>query len=131
MRFLKAANKAKDFFEGRNKKRASIDYFFIKSSNMFEKVNYSDLLYVEAANNYVILQTKDKRMITYLTFKGIEEQLPAELFIKVHKSFIVSLHEINAFDNEEIKIGDYIIPISRNFKNDVQDRIFNNRLLKR
>lgn len=130
-RFLKASNKAREFFEVKNKNAQPAEYFFVKCNNKFEKVFYDDLLYAEAANNYVLLQTKDKRLITYLTFKGIEETLPAELFIKVHKSFIVSLSKIENLDGEEITIGKHTIPISRSMKEEVLERVVSQRLVKR
>jgi DNA-binding LytR/AlgR family response regulator len=130
-RFLKATNKAKEFFDLRNKQVTKMDYFFVKCNNKFEKILYNELLYAEAANNYVMLQTTDKRLITYLTFKGIEDTLPADQFIKVHKSFIVSLSKIENLDGEEIKIGKHLIPISRGMKDEVMEKIVNNRLVKR
>lgn len=130
-RFLKASYKAKEFYELRNMEAKSQDYFFIKCNTKFEKIMFNELLFVEAANNYVLLNTKEKRFITYLTFKGIEEILPPNQFIKVHKSFIVSLSKIENLDSEEIKIGTHTIPISRNLKEEVMERIINRRLVKR
>ncbi len=130
-RFLKATNKAKDFFEMQSSDKRSKEYFFVKCKSVFERVLYNELLFVEAANNYVILNTPAKRLITYLTFKGIEETLPDEQFIKVHKSFIVSLSKIESLDAEQIKIGKHMIPISRSLKEKVMQRIVNSRLVKR
>lgn len=133
-RFVKACNKAKEFYELKNnlsKDAANEKFIFVKCSNKFEKIIFDDLLYVEAANNYVLLHTKEKRMITYLTFKGIEENLPADQFIKTHKSFIVSLSKIENLDGEEIKIGKHTIPISRNLKEEVMEKVVNRKLVKR
>ncbi|HMG14283.1 MAG TPA: LytTR family DNA-binding domain-containing protein [Saprospiraceae bacterium] len=130
-RFLKASNKAKEFYAMKNKELKPVDYFFVKCNNKFEKVLYNELLYVEAANNYVLLHTKNNRLITYLTFKGIEESLPVDQFIKVHKSFIVSLSKIERLDSEEIKIESHTIPISRNLKDEVMEKIINKSLIKR
>ena len=132
-RFMKACNKAKEFKELRSERSKSIseDYFFIRCENKFEKVQYDDLLFVEAASNYVYLQTKDRKLITYLTFKGVEENLPQDRFIKVHKSYIVSLQQIDSIDAEGLQIGKFLIPISRNMKDAVMERVVNRRLLKR
>jgi len=107
------------------------DYFFVKSNNKFERIAFNELLFIEAANNYIILQTTEKRLITYLTFKGMEEILPEDEFIKVHKSFIVSLSKIENLDSEEIKIGKFIIPISRSFKDSVLEKVVSRNLIKR
>jgi DNA-binding LytR/AlgR family response regulator len=130
-RFLKAAVKARDLYAMQYKGDKSQDYFFVKSNNKFERITFHELLFVEAANNYVILQTTEKRLITYLTFKGIEEILPAEEFIKVHKSFIVSLAKIDSLDAEEVRLGKHVVPISRSMKDIVMENVVKRKLVKR
>ena len=129
-RFEKAVLKAKEYFELKNISK-SADYFFIKCSNKFEKINFNDLLFVEALENYVKLYTTYKIFIAYITFKSIEQYLPAHLFIRVHKSYIVALSKITNLDAEEIKIADHLIPLSRNYKNTVMEKVIGNNLLKR
>lgn len=134
-RFLKACNKAKDYHElkmqtqkqpGNNEK-----YFFVKYNGRIERVLYDDLLYVEAALNYVNLYTRNGKMIVYLTIKGITEDLPADTFIKVHKSFVVNLHKINSIEGNILHIGDAEIPISQNHQEEVMNLILRDRMLKR
>ena len=97
-RFLKAANKAKDFYglKSQDTQISSFDedHFFVKSDGKIEKIHYEELLYVEAMMNYVYLHTITRKLIVYLTVKGILEQLPTRLFMKVHKSFIVNISKI-------------------------------------
>ncbi|HMG91075.1 MAG TPA: LytTR family DNA-binding domain-containing protein [Chryseolinea sp.] len=133
-RFLKAAQKAFEVFQ--MKKLASehkphSEYFFVKSESKFEKVNYAEVRYVESLQNYVIIHTTSKKLITYMTLSSIENQLPKDQFLKVHKSFIVSIGAIKAIDGNEILIGDSRIPISRNLKDQVVNRIIGNNLFKR
>jgi len=133
-RFLKAAQKAFEVFQ--MKKLASEhkphgDYFFVKCESKFEKVNYADVRYVESLQNYVIIHTAAKKLITYMTLSSLENQLPKDQFLKVHKSFIVSISGIKAIDGNEILIGDSRIPISRNLKEQVVNRIIGNNLFKR
>lgn len=134
-RFTKAVNKAREFFQlragGAGKLPVAEDYFFIKCGSRYEKVAYDDVLFVEALQNYVVIQTKIKRLITYLTFKGVEEYLPATQFLKVQKSYIVSLPKIEKIEAGEIKIGVHSIPISRQSKDEVMNAILGNRLMKR
>lgn len=133
MRFEKAALKAKEFAElkeaGTNK--VSTDYFFIRCDSKFEKIFLNELLFAEALENYVKLYTQTKTFITYLTFKSLEDYLPSGNFIRVHKSYIVSLSKIENLDNEEIKIQKYSIPLSRNYKSEVMEKVIGNNLLKR
>jgi len=134
-RFLKACNKAKDYCrlkKGATKNRPDEEnYFFVKCNSRIEKVFYDDLLFVEAALNYVILHTTNGKMIVYLTIKGIMESLPGELLIKVHKSFIVNAQKINSIEGNIIHIGKAEIPIRQNSQDDVMKLILKDKMLKR
>jgi DNA-binding LytR/AlgR family response regulator len=131
-RFLKAVQKAFDFHTLRLKAGSENEnFFFIKCDHKFEKVNYTDVLYVESMQNYCIIHTADRKLITYITLSGLEEQLPPTRFLKVHKSFIVSLEKIKALDGHDILIGNARIPISRSIKDEVTAKIMGNHLFKR
>jgi DNA-binding LytR/AlgR family response regulator len=131
-RFLKAAIKAKDFHNLKYRGRESAsDFFFVKCDSKYEKVFYQDVTYVEALQNYVVIHTKDRKLITYITISGLESQLPREMFVKVHKSYLVSISWIKALDGNELLVGNVRIPISRNLKDDVMNLIVKNNLLKR
>jgi DNA-binding LytR/AlgR family response regulator len=79
----------------------------------------------------VAVHTKDKKYITYLTFKSIEDHLPADRFLKIHKSYIVALSRIDSIEGNEVKIGAHALPISRSTKEEVMEKILQNRYLKR
>lgn len=107
------------------------DHFFIKTDNKLVKINYADILYVEALQNYIAVHTAAKKYITYLTFKAIEESLPLHFFLKVHKSYLVALSKIESIEANEIIIGAHHIPISRSMKDEVMEKILKGRYLKR
>ncbi len=133
-RFFKAVLKAKEFYEVRetNHQEANdIDYFFIKVDNKLEKIMFADVLFAEASQNYVLIHTPLKKYMTYLTFKSVEEYLPAKMFLKVHKSYIVATSRIDTIEGNDIRIGQQHIPISRNLKDDVMARLLNGNFLKR
>jgi DNA-binding LytR/AlgR family response regulator len=136
-RFLKAAMRAKEYYEVRTKNISEAqtsgrgDFFFIKADNKLVRIYFDDILYIEALQNYVSIHTQSKKYITYLTFKSIEEYLPTERFIKTHKSFIVSLSKVEHIDGNDIRIGDHHIPISRTSKEEVLERLLKGRFLKR
>ena len=137
-RFLKAALKAKEYYEVRQKNDADKtpvaevgDYFFIKADNKLVKVLFNDILFIEALQNYVVVHTQEKKLITYLTFKSVEEYLPSSQFIKVHKSFIVSATKIDSIEGNDIRIGQHYIPISRNLKDEVMGKLLKGKFLKR
>jgi DNA-binding LytR/AlgR family response regulator len=137
-RFLKAALKAKEYYEVRQKSDIDKtlaaepgDYFFIKADNRLVKVFLNDILFIEALQNYVVVHTQEKKLITYLTFKSVEEYLPSSQFIKVHKSFIVSATKLDSIEGNDIRIGQHHIPISRNLKDEVMDKLLRGKFLKR
>jgi DNA-binding LytR/AlgR family response regulator len=110
---------------------AENSYFFIKADNKLVRIHYDDILFVEALQNYVAVHTSDKKLISYLTFRSVEEYLPQERFIKIHKSFIVSLSKIDSIEGNEVRIGSHFLPISRSSKEEVLEKILSNRYLKR
>lgn len=137
-RFLKAAMRAKEFYEVRQKNiaevavnKATADYFFIKADNKLVKILYDDILFAEALQNYVVIQTHEKKYITYLTFKAVEDYLPADKFIKTHKSYIISAAKIDSIEANDIRIGQHHIPISRNLKDEVMEKLLKGKFLKR
>ncbi len=135
-RFLKAALRAREFYEIREKNLAAApgaeaDYFFIKADNKLVRLAYDEILFAEALQNYVIIHTKDKKYITYLTFKSVEDYLPADKFIKTHKSYIVNIAGIESIEANDIRIGSHHIPISRNLKEEVMDKLLKGKFLKR
>jgi DNA-binding LytR/AlgR family response regulator len=133
-RFLKAAMKAKEFYEVRETNLAEAkasDFFFIKSDNRLVKVLFDEILYVEALQNYVTIHTPSKKYMTYLTFKAVEDYLPGDKFLKVHKSYIVAASKINSIEGNDIRIGQQHIPISRTQKDEVMEKLLKNRFLKR
>jgi DNA-binding LytR/AlgR family response regulator len=92
---------------------------------------YADVLFVEALQNYVTIHTTTKKYISYLTFKSVEEYLPVDTFIKVHKSFIIAANRVDSIDGNEIHIGQHRIPISRNLKEEVVEKLVSGKFLKR
>ena len=135
-RFLKAVMKANAIITGKAKTEpvnlaTSDDHFFIKTDNRLLKIKFDEIAFVEALQNYIAIHTADKKYITYLTFKALEDSLPGEHFLKVHKSYIVSIAKITSISGNEICIGQYHIPISRSLKDEVMDRLLKGRFLKR
>jgi DNA-binding LytR/AlgR family response regulator len=134
-RFYKAALRAKEYYEVRAENNKVVagqeDYFFIKADNKLVKIAFDEVLFAEALQNYVCIQTTTKKYITYLTFKSIEDYLPANRFIKTHKSYIVAASRIDSIDGSEIKIGSHTIPISRNSKEEVMEKLLKGKFLKR
>lgn len=128
-RFLKAANKAYDFFAARQ--TAVSPYFFIRSDKKLEKVLYNDILFAEALENYVAVYTTSKKILTHATLKSVTEMLPAQQFIQPHKSYVVNVQHISAIEGNVLHMGSFQVPISKYQKEEVLEKIVNNRLLKK
>jgi DNA-binding LytR/AlgR family response regulator len=129
-RLLKACCKAREFLE--LKKLATRPtpfslpadgYFFVKCNGKHEKINFNELLFVEAADNYVIIHTATKNFMTHDTLRNMESLLPELHFIKVHKSFIVALDRIDHVQGNEIVLGSTKIPVSRNHRDSLIERL--------
>jgi DNA-binding LytR/AlgR family response regulator len=134
-RFLKACDKAREAAELKKLSKGSLqrsgDHFFIKSNNQIEKVFYHDLLYAEAMLNYVMLYTATKKLMVYVTIKSLEGQLPADQFIKVHKSFIVNISKVKSIEGNVLNIGNEKITISQSLREKVVAEIVKDRMIKR
>lgn len=129
-RFLKAANKAYDFFAGTV--TSQNNYLFVKTDNKLEKVNLNELLFVEAMENYVALYTADKKLITHSTLKALQEKLPAGQFIQPHKSYLVNIQCIQSIEGNILHVaGKFQIPISKYQKEEIMEKIVNNKLLRK
>ncbi|MBC8314199.1 MAG: response regulator transcription factor [Bacteroidales bacterium] len=97
-----------------------IDYFFIKSGFKLHKVSYDEILYIEGQGDYLKIVTPKARIMTLQTFKGIEEILPSNHFIRVHKSYIVTVDKIESIEGNMIKVADKLIPIGESYKKSFQ-----------
>ena len=135
-RFFKAANKARDYHqlltksaETRPVKSGQVsDYFFIKCGSKYEKIFFDDILYIQGTQNYVTICTHKGKYLTLLYLKNLEENLDPQAFIRVHKSFIVSINKIDGIEGNEIFIQSHSIPISRNYREQVLQQVVSVRL---
>jgi len=109
-RFLKAVNRAREVL---SKEGA---WFFVRSGNSFEKIVFDELLFIEAAQNYCALHTTRGKFLTLSTIHALEEQLPADQFLRVQKSYIVSIGKIQSVNALEVIIGPHTIPVSKNYR---------------
>lgn len=134
-RFVKAVNRAVEFLELKAAAQGgplrNADHFFVRSEGRYVKVRFAEVLYVQAMQNYVVIRTAGGQHICHLTFSGIEEQLPSDRFLKVHKSYIVGIGHVEAIETDGLRIGGNVIPLSRTEREAILSRIMGDRLLRR
>lgn len=140
-RFVRAANKAYDYFHAQEPPAVgaipgaaastATDYIFVKADSKLEKIAFADILFAEALENYVAIYTREKKVITHLTLKMLQEKLPAAGFVQPHKSYIVAVDKINSIEGNILHIDRYQVPISKYQREEIMEKIVNSRLLKR
>jgi len=118
-RFLTAVERVYDIIS--KEKKEEKNFIFVKTEYRLQRIDLSDIYFIEGMGDYRNIQTGSKKILTPKTFSEFESELPANCFCRVHKSFIVSLDKIISIEHNRIKIRDTIIPISASYK----DRFFN------
>ncbi len=129
-RFLKAVNKAMDQIQLRRSNSIPVPppedngHLMLHADHKIYRVALSDILYIEGLKEYVSYYTPEKRIIVLQSLKSIEDTLPADKFIRIHKSYIVPIRRIKSLDGNQVQIGDKYLPIGRSYKDDVMKRVF-------
>ncbi len=132
-RFYKSALKAKEFIDlkSNNELSEKEDYFFIKCNQKIEKIFIADIDYIEGMANYIVIHSGQKKYISYLTSKGIEELLPSRLFIRIHRSYLIAVNNIKSVGADMVILNNNLsLPISKNYKEDVMEMV-EKKLFKR
>ena len=132
-RFLMAAERIYDKILSKNKIDDPIiirhdpvvtaDYIFIKHFSKLVKVLFDDILYLEAQKDFVKFVLKSEELLAGMTMKEAEDALPASKFLRVHRSFIVSVKAITALFGNTIEIGKFQVPIGANYKEVVMEKV--------
>ena len=130
-RFLRAANKAFDYFRLQQSPSVTNDYIFVKADSKLEKIAFADILFAEALENYVAIYTREKKIITHLTLKMLQEKLPSTAFVQPHKSYLIAIDKIGSIEGNMLHIAQYTVPISKYQKEEIMEKIVNSKLLKR
>jgi two-component system, LytTR family, response regulator LytT len=131
--FLKAANKVKNLIDltGNSQKesvKTTASHLFVKSEYKLIRIELDDIRYIEGQHEYIKIHlTNSKPVMTQLSMKAIEEQLPSDQFMRVHRSFIVNLKKITVVERSRIVFdGKAYIPVSEQFKEKFQEYIDGN-----
>ncbi|MDR2274727.1 MAG: response regulator transcription factor [Sphingobacterium sp.] len=122
-RLAKAIEKAQTYKELLNMKDnknifedANEDAVFIKSDRKYYKILFDDIRFIEALKDYVVIYTRNNKLITAMNLKTIHQKLPAHIFVRVSKSYLINLSFIDSFDNHTIYIDKFEIPIGEIYR---------------
>jgi two-component system, LytTR family, response regulator len=127
-RFVKACNKAWELHQLKNKTPANgspapaaPDYFFVNVDYSLLKINFADIIWIEGLKDYVKVHLKStsKAVITRISMKSVEEQLPSSRFLRIHKSYIVSVEQITAVRKNSVFIKEMELPVGDNYREGV------------
>ncbi len=94
----------------------NVDHIFLKVDKKLYKVLFDEILFIESFGDYLLVYTEHEKITVKERISHLEGQLPSELFLRVHRGFIVSLKKISAVLSGQIEIGEHKIPIGRNYK---------------
>ncbi len=120
-RFMNAVNRAKDYIEYKNSKgshSSNKEFFFINASHKILKVFYNDIVYLEGLKDYtkIYLEGNPKPLLILRNLKYFEELLPAQQFIRIHRSYIIALNKLNTITRKSVTIGTVTMPVSDNYR---------------
>ncbi|WP_248723444.1 LytTR family DNA-binding domain-containing protein [Seonamhaeicola sp. ML3] len=117
-RFLQAVNKIKPEIIN------SEDYITIKSGYDLHKLKYTDILFIESDNEYVVFNTSERKIMSHQTLKSLEESLPESMFMRVHRSYIVNKEKVAALKGKNLVVTNTKIPISDSYYDKVKKNLF-------
>ncbi|MCH8566890.1 MAG: response regulator [Balneolales bacterium] len=115
-RFLRAVSKAKDIFESRQTVQDGMNHLFVKKDNQLVKIRFHDILYIEAAADYMVIFTDKERFIVHITMKALADRLPKKDFIRIHRTYTVRRDKIESVEDNSVLIGKRAIPIGGSYK---------------
>lgn len=122
--FMKAVNKATELFNlkhtsentTKTSQPESKDFLMVKADYKLYKINFDDLIYIEGQSEYVTFHMVDKKVTAYYSLKKLEEELPSNRFLRIHKSYIVAQKRIEAIEGNMVVIGKEKLSIGKNYK---------------
>ncbi len=142
-RFLKAINKVYEINASQKQPTDLINslnampisnydesFMYLKEDKKMVRILLKDILYIESLKDYVRVKTKQKEVIAYQKISYLEEKLPVERFIRIHRSFIIALDKIEVFSSTEVEVAGKTIPIGRNYKSETLKLLNQHNLLE-
>ncbi|MDR1719186.1 MAG: LytTR family transcriptional regulator [Dysgonamonadaceae bacterium] len=99
------------------------EQIFVKADRRFYRILLHDILFIEGLKDYAVIHTTEKKIITKSTLKALAEHLPAEIFLRTNKSYIVNTDKIDSFDMNDLFIGKYELAIGSSYRDEFVKKI--------
>ncbi len=126
-RFIKAVNRARERFDKKESPVKQSTEIFIKNNGSLVRIKYDDILWIEALENYVVLNTFKEKYTIHFTMKAISDKMPADRFMRIHRSFIVNFSKIKMIEDNSVYIktitGTKIVPIGKSYRDKLMNDI--------
>ncbi|MCM0667827.1 MULTISPECIES: LytR/AlgR family response regulator transcription factor [Flavobacterium] len=126
-RFIKCINKITTEYNLKNNIKIETakgdSHIFIKVDKKMMKINIEEILFVEGMKEYIKVVTPDKTYITHKSLTSLSEELPADRFLRIHKSYVIALNKVKSIEGNRVQIQSYNIPIGRNYSKEVKNKI--------
>ncbi|MGM0377436.1 MAG: LytR/AlgR family response regulator transcription factor [Bacteroidota bacterium] len=126
-RFIKAVNRARERYEKKESPVKESTEIFIKNNGSLVRIKYDDILWIEALENYVVLNTFNEKYTIHFTMKAISDKMPTDKFMRIHRSFIVNFSKIKVIEDNSVVImtgnGSKVIPIGKSYRDKLMNDI--------
>lgn len=122
-RFMKAVNKVYDWYVKEKPDESQPTSIFVKTTLKYEKVDFADILFVEALDNYIAIQTVKKKLVTHSSLSSFQNNLPRDKFVQIHKSFVVNVDKVTSLEGNILGIDNYKLPVSKNYRAEIRERL--------
>ena len=135
-RFLQSVNKVRSILQPRapaqfaqevtSERPPERDYLLIKADHKMLRLRYDDILYIQSMREYAAFHTSSGRVLSLISLKSLEEELPRNRFVRVHKSYIVAIDKVDALEGNQLIIGKEKLPVGDSYREAVMQRVFSN-----
>ena len=124
-RFIQAVSRARDILNSQKEdiKMTAEEFIFIRDTNIVRRLKIDDILYAEALGDYVKLHTTDKMYAIHNTLKSVEERLPAQTFLRIHRSFIIAINKIDTVQDGGVVILKKFLPVADSYRKTLNQRM--------
>lgn len=122
-RFLKAIQKVGLSLEKAPTKNTVATHLTIRADRKLYRIPFEDILYCQAYGDYVKVITSDKPLLPKTSLSKLSEQLPHDLFIRIHRSYLIAWNQVKYMEGNQVKIGDVLIPIGQQYKDQLLERL--------